>query len=114
MATTEEAVRERREGLVRPEFGPTGPELVRRHLSPRGRRVAAVVAGVVVVALAALIVIDAGDGLTQLEHRSAPQFTMLYPAGTVHRAEPRAGELVRLRSGRGNLRMLVTVRRLTL
>src|SRR5215210_3282388 len=97
MATTEEAVPH---GLVRPEFGPTGPELVRRRLSPRGRRVAAVATvAVVVVALGALIAAG-GDGLTELEHRSAPQFTMLYPAGTVDRVAPRAGELVRLRSGR--------------
>ena len=113
MATTEE-VRGRREGLVRPEFGPTGPELVRRRLSPRGRRVAAAVAGVVALALAALIVVGGGDGLTELEHRSAPQFTMLYPAGTVDRVAPPAGELVRFRARRGNLRLLVTVRRLTL
>jgi hypothetical protein len=114
MATADEAVRERREGLVRPEFGPTGPELVRRHLGPRGRRVAAVLAAVAVVALAVLIATRAGDGLTQLDHRSAPQFTLLYPPGTVDRVTPQGGELVRLRSERGNLRIVVTVRRLTL
>ena len=55
-------------------------------------------------ALAALIATRAGDGLTKLEHRSAPQFTLLYPAGDVHRVKAGPGEIVRLRSGRGRLR----------
>ena len=109
MAATEEA----RAGLVLPEYGPTGPELVRRRFGPRTRRVLAVAprrgrsprgadrdAG--------------GDGLEQLEHRSAPVFTLLYPPGQVHRVAPRPGELVRLRSHRGRLLAVVTVRRLTL
>lgn len=110
MPTTEEA----RPGLVLPEYGPTGPELVRARLGPRGRRVAVAAAALAIVALAVLIATRAGDGLTKLEHRSAPQFTLLYPPADVQRVKAGPGELVRLRSGRGRLRMVVTIRRLEL
>ena len=110
MATTEEAP----PGLVLPEYGPTGPELMRRRFSPRARRVLAAVVAVVVLVLAVLIATRSGDGLTTLEHRSAPLFTLLHPAGQVHRVKPATGELVRLRSRRGPLEITVTVRRLTL
>lgn len=110
MPTTEEA----RPGLVLPEYGPTGPQLIRRRLGQRGRRLLAAAAAIVVLALALLIATRAGDGLTTLEHRSKPVFTILHPAGVVRRVAPAPGELVRLQSHRGRLRMLVTVRRLTL
>jgi hypothetical protein len=110
MATTEEAP----PGLVLPEYGPTGPELLRRRFGPRARRAIAVAAAVVVVILAVLIATRSGDGLTTLEHRSAPVFTLLHPAGQVRRVAPGPGELVRLRSRRGALEITVTVRRLTL
>jgi len=114
MATTEQAVPDRGTGLVRPEFGPTGPELLRRRFGARGSRVVAVVAAAVVLALALLIVTRAGDGLEQLEHQSAPQFTLLYPPAMVHKVNPGPGELVRLRSHRGNLRMVITIARIRL
>jgi hypothetical protein len=110
MATTEEAP----PGLVLPEYGPTGPELIRRRFGPRAGRAIAVAAAVVVVILAVLIATRTGDGLTTLEHRSAPVFTLLHPVGQVRRAAPGPGELVRLRSRRGPLEITVTVRRLTL
>jgi hypothetical protein len=110
MPTTEEA----RPGLVLPEYGPTGPELIRRHLSPRARRVLAAAAGILVLALAVLIATRSGDGLTTLAHRSQPVFTILHPAGVVRRVAPAPGELVRLQSRRGRLLMLVTVRKLAL
>ena len=97
-----------------PEYGPTGPELMRRRFGPRARRVLAAVVAVVVLALALLIATRSGDGLTTLEHRSAPAFTLLHPAGQVRRVQPATGELVRLRSRRGPLEITVTVRRLTL
>src|SRR5215204_845934 len=109
MATTEEA----RPGLVLPEYGPTGPELVRRHFGPRGRIVAYAVLALVVAGIIALLV-GGGDGLTELKHESNPQFTMLYAAGSVHRTKPGPGEIVRFRAQRRGLRLLVTVRRLTL
>ena len=110
MATTEEAP----PGLVLPEYGPTGPELIRRRFGPRARRALAAAVAVVVLALAGLIATRSGDGLTTLEHRSAPVFTMLHPAGQVRRVQAASGELVRLRSRRGPLEVTVTVRRLAL
>jgi hypothetical protein len=110
MPATEEAP----PGLVLPEYGPSGPELIRRRFGPRTRRAIAVVAAVVVVILAVLIATRSGDGLTTLEHRSAPVFTLLHPAGQVRRVSPGPGELVRLRSRRGALEITVTVRRLAL
>jgi len=109
MPTTEEA----RPGLVLPEYGPTAPELVRGRFGPRARRILALAGALVVVALAALVLAASGDGLTKLEHRSSPVFTLLYPADQVRRVEPGPGEIVRLRSRRGKLRMTVTVRPLT-
>jgi hypothetical protein len=110
MATTEKAP----PGLVLPEYGPTGPELIRRRFSPRARRLLVAVVAVVVLVLAVLIATRSGDGLTTLEHRAAPVFTLLHPAGQVRRVKPATGELVRLRSRRGPLEITVTVRRLTL
>jgi hypothetical protein len=110
MATTEEAP----PGLVLPEYGPTGPELLRRRFGPRARRAILVAAAVVVVLLAVLIATRSGDGLTTLEHRSKPVFTMLHPAGQVRRVKPASGELVRLRAHRGPLEITVTARRLAL
>src|SRR4051794_4010479 len=109
MPTTEQA----RPGLVLPEYGPSGPELVRRRFGARGLPVAAAAVALLVIAVA-LLASRSGDGLTVLEHRSAPAFTLLYPPSQMHRAAPRAGELLRLTSGRGRLRMAVTVRRLAL
>jgi len=109
MPTTSEPARQ---GLVRPEYGPGAPELIRRRFGPRGVRVAA--AAVALLAVAAVFAVLAGDGLTSLEHRSAPVFTILHPADTVRRVAPAPGELVRLRSRRGQLEGVVTVRRVTL
>jgi hypothetical protein len=110
MPTTEQA----RPGLVRPEYGPTAPELVRRRFGRAARKRLAVAAVVALALLAAGLAAGSGDGLTTLEHRSAPAFTLLHPAGVVRRVTPGPGELVRLRARRGPVRIVVTVRRLTL
>ena len=108
MATTEEAP-----GLVLPEYGPTAPQLVRRRLGRRARAALAVAAVVLLVAIV-LLVVSGGDGLTKLEHRAAPQFTMLYPPAEIDRVKPQSGELERLEARRNGLRIDVTVRPLTL
>jgi hypothetical protein len=109
MATTEEA----RPGLVLPEYGPTAPELIRGRLGPRGRAALAVAAIVLLVAIL-LLVISGGDGLTKLEHRAEPRFTMLYAPAEIDRVKPQAGELERLEARRNGLRIDVTVRPLAL
>jgi hypothetical protein len=100
-------------GLVSPEFGPTAPEILRRRFRPGMRRVVYAAAALMVVVLA-LLIAGKGDGLTELQHTSAPQFTMLYPPSQVHEVKPRPGELVRFRAARGGLRMLVVARPLRL
>ena len=104
---------EPRPGLVLPEYGPTAPELVRRHFKPAVRRGLFAALALVAVALAAVIVRH-GDGLTELQHTASPQFTLLYPSSQVHKLKAGPGEILRLRSGRGQLRMVISVRRLTL
>ena len=58
--------------------------------------------------------IGRGDGLTELKHTAAPQFTLLYPPSQVHKVKAGPGEIMRFRSGRGRLRMVIAIRRLTL
>jgi hypothetical protein len=101
---------EERPGLVLPEYGPTLPELVRG----RRRRLFAAVAAAVVLAGLVLLIVTGGEDLSELKHESSPQFTMLYPAGTVDRAKPGPGELERFRAQRRGLRLLVAVRELDL
>jgi hypothetical protein len=102
-----------RPGVVLPEYGPGAAELIRRHLGPRAVAVVAALAVVFLVGVGVLIA-RSDDGLELLEHRSAPVFTLLYPPAQVHRTAPRPGELLRMTSRRGALRMAVTVRHLTL
>ena len=109
MSTTAEP----RPGLVLPEYGPTAPELLRRRLKPGARRLVYGAIALLVVALA-LLVIGHGDGLTELQHTAAPQFTLLYPPSQVHKVKAGPGEIMRFRSGRGRLRMVIAIRRLTL
>src|SRR5215213_1280195 len=109
MPTTEQA----RPGLVLPEYGPSVPELIRRRFGLRALWVVGGVAVLIVLAFVSLVALT-GGGLTSFEHRSAPAFTLLYPARRVHRVAPRPGELVRLTSRRGKLRIAITARRLTL
>jgi hypothetical protein len=104
---------EPRPGLVLPEYGPSAPELVRRRFKPRTRRLLYAALALFVAALA-LLLLGRGDGLTELEHTAAPQFTLLYPPSQVHKVKAGPGEILRFRSGRGRLRMVVAMRRLTL
>ena len=100
---------------LRPEFGETLPQLLRRRYGIPERR-SWLGAGVVVVLLvvAFLLVHDPLDGKAQLVHRSAPVFNTLYTPGAVRPAKPRAGELQRYVGRRGPLRVEVAVRRLRL
>ncbi len=85
MTATEEA----RPGLVLPEYGPTGPELVRRRLRPprrggsppRSRRSWSLAVAVLIVA--------GGDGLTELKHQLEPAVHAALRRR--HRAPRRAG-----------------------
>jgi hypothetical protein len=99
-----------REPLVLPEFGPPLPAIVRRRTGLRERTTIALLAGVLVLAaLAVLVVWPRVDGVTQLVHRDEPVFNLLYDDGALHTVAPRQGELARLEGERGRLAVAVTV-----
>jgi hypothetical protein len=86
---------------VRPEFGPTLPELLAPRLRrlPRGVR-AALAAVVLVVVLGAAVVVLGRGGDHAVVVRAPVTFNLQYPSGLV-RVAPRPGELLRLESPRG-------------
>ena len=101
--------------LVRPEFGPTLPALLRERAGvPPRATIAGVVVLVVLAGIVAVLVRPGTPGDTQLVHEGEPVFNMLYTADQLDRAEPRAGELVRFEGERGDQRVEVTVRPLEL
>lgn len=81
-------------GPVRPEYGPTLPALVRARYGVRPRVTLAAAAGIV-VAVALLGLLLAGEKRGDLVvHRGDPTFGLLH-AGPVRQVEPRAGEYLR-------------------
>jgi hypothetical protein len=101
--------------LVRPEFEPTLPALVRRRFGVRERvTVGLVVATVVLVAAAALVVRPRVDGVSKLVHGDDPAFNLVYANGALHEEEPATGELARLGGRRGRQSVTIAVRPLAL
>jgi hypothetical protein len=102
--------------VVRDEFGPSLPVLLRQRFGASERGVllalAAVGAALVLAAVAVLVLRD--DGTATLVHREAPQFTLLYREGVLEAVAPQAGELERLTARRGRLTTDVVVRPLRL
>src|SRR3954454_8669029 len=91
------------------DFGPTLPQLLRRRFGIGERVVTiAAVALVVVVAVGALVRSYA-VAPRHLVYRAGPTFNLQYPARTLHRKPPDAGELVRLEAHRGQLTASITV-----
>lgn len=94
--------------LLRPEYGPTLPALLRARHGVAPRVTLGVAALVVLVALvAALTASDEERGLDTYVHSDAPAFNLLHPAGVVRRVAPAGGELARLEA-RGR-RVVVSV-----
>lgn len=86
--------------LVRPEFGPTLPELVRPRLAALPRSLQLAVGVVVVVALAALGWVLAGgpgDGRRHVVVREPLVFNLFHSEG-LRRVAPREGEVLRLQT----------------
>jgi hypothetical protein len=101
--------------IVRPEFEPTLPALVRRRTGlPERATVALLLLALVLIAAAVLIVRPRVDGVTELVHDDAPAFTLAYANGALHEADPRPGELARLEGRRGRQSATITVRPLAL
>jgi hypothetical protein len=101
--------------LVRPEFEPTLPALMRSRFGlPERTTVALIVLAVLLVAAAALVVRPRVDGVSKLVYREGPEFNLVYASGALHEADPRPGELARLEGRRGRQSVTITVRRLAL
>jgi hypothetical protein len=95
--------------LLRPEFGPSLPELVSRRFSV-SRRLVAVVAVIALAVLVVAIRAVTDNGLTQATVHGNPSFNVLYDPAVLHRAAPGPGELIRLVGRRARVSTEVTVR----
>lgn len=94
---------------VRPEFGPTLPEL----LAARGVSRRAMVAGAlafVVLAVTTWLVAQSLRDREQLVVDGPPVFNLVYAPSALHEAPPREDELARLEGSRRNLTVEITVR----
>ena len=101
--------------VVRPQFEPTLPALVRRRFGVRERvTVALVVGAVVLIAVAALVIRPRVDSVSKLSSDDEPAFDLLYANGALHEADPQAGELARLEGRRGRQSVSITVQPLAL
>jgi hypothetical protein len=101
--------------VVRPEFEPTLPALVRGRIGlPERTTVLLLVLALAVAGAAAVFVRPRVDGESTLVHGSEPAFNLAYANGALREAEPRAGELARLEGARGRQSVTITVRPLEL
>jgi hypothetical protein len=95
--------------LVRPEFGPSLPELVSGRFSVSRRAVA--IGGVIaLIVLAIVIKVIVDDGRDKLVVHGNPSFNVLYDPSLLHRVSPHSGELMRLEGRRGHLSVELTAR----
>jgi hypothetical protein len=101
--------------LVRPEFEPTLPALVRRRFGVAERvTVALLILVLALVAVAALLVRPQVDDVGTLVHRSEPVFNLEYDTGALRAVTPHPGELARLEGRRGRQSVTITARPLEL
>jgi hypothetical protein len=95
--------------LLRPEFGPTLPELVSGRFSVSRRAVTiALVVSVVVIVVA--IKVALGIGRSQVTVHGTPSFNLVYKTAQLHRVPLQPGELVRLAGARAHVSVSLTVR----
>src|SRR5262245_39365717 len=81
--------------LLRPEFGPTLPELISGRFSVSRRAVAiGAVILLIVVAFAIKTIVD--DGRDKLVVHGTPSFNVLYDPSLLHKVAPANGDLMRL------------------
>jgi hypothetical protein len=95
--------------LLRPEFGPSLPELVSGRFSI-SRRLVGVIAVIALVVLAVVIKLVIDDGRKQLTVHGKPSFNVLYDPDQLHRVAPHPGELMRLEGHRARVSAEITVR----
>jgi hypothetical protein len=96
--------------LLRPGFGPTLPSLLQQRFGIPPRTT------IIVGTVTLLVLVGGGLGAyfvlrdAQYVHRQDPVFNLLYDDGVLRRAEPRAGEVVRLQGRRGRVSVAVSVK----
>ena len=96
--------------LVRPEFEPTLPALVRRRFGLRERTtVVLLVVAFAALVVAALLVRPRLDRLSQVVYDGEPAFTMQYRNDLFDSVDPEAGELARIEGRRGRQVVTITV-----
>jgi hypothetical protein len=101
--------------LVRPEFEPTLPALMRRRLGLRERTtVVVLVLGSLALVAAAALVWSRVDRIGEVVHRGEPAFTLEYRDDLFEAAEPGPGELARIEGRRGRQAVEIAVRPLEL
>jgi hypothetical protein len=95
--------------LLRPEFGPTLPELIsgRFAVSRRAVAIGAVIA-LVVAAIVIKVVLD--DGRDKLVVHGTPSFNLLYDPSLLHKQAPANGDLMRLVGKTKRLETEITAR----
>jgi hypothetical protein len=101
--------------LVRPEFEPTLPALVRQRLGIRERTTILVLLALLALFVVALVLVRPRvDRISDVVHGDAPAFTLQYRNDLFHTEQPRSGELARLEGRRGRQAVTITVRPLEL
>jgi hypothetical protein len=99
--------------LLRPEFGPTLPDLLSRRLSV-SRRVITLVAVLVLVLIVVGIKVGLSIGRATITVNGDPSFTLVYKTHKLHRAPLRTGELVRVQGRSKHVFVALTARRVAL
>lgn len=99
--------------LLRPEFGPTLPDLLSRRLSV-SRRIITVAAVLVLVLIVVGIKVGLGIGRTTIKVSGDPSFSLVYKTGKLHRAPLRPGELARVQGRTRHVFVALTARRVAL
>jgi hypothetical protein len=99
--------------LLRPEFGPTLPELLSRRLSV-SRRAITIAAVALLVLIVVVVKIALGIGRATITVHGSPSFSVAYKTGLLHRVAQGPGELLRLQGRRPHVFIALTARRVQL
>jgi hypothetical protein len=89
------------ESVVRPEYGPSLPQVLQARFGVPTRVAGAVVVALVVVAVAVALVARGGD--VAYLHSGKPVFNLRYSGGALHKSPPKPGILFQLIGRRGDL-----------
>jgi hypothetical protein len=95
--------------LLRPEFGPTLPELVSGRFSV-SRRAVAIGAVIALIVLAVVIKVVVDDGREKFVVRGKPSYNVLYDPSLLHKATPQGDEQMRLVGKRPHVAVELTAR----